>query len=68
MGSVETVFWRLLLEDRGDLVAVALNATIEGIISIEELEKMGFPQDLVGLVKAKIMARELAKKKVFSYT
>jgi len=64
MGSVETVFWRLLLEDRGDLVAVALNATIEGIISIEELEKMGFPQDLVGLVEAKIMARELAKKKV----
>ncbi len=68
MGSVETVFWRLLLEDRGDLVAVAINAAIEGIISIEELEKMGFPQDLVGLVEAKIMARELAKKKVFSYT
>ncbi|RLE95991.1 MAG: hypothetical protein DRJ96_07635, partial [Thermoprotei archaeon] len=67
MGSVETVFWRLLLEDRGDLVAVAINAAIEGIISIEELEKMGFPQDLVGLVEAKIMARELAKKKVFSY-
>ena len=64
MGSVETVFWRLLLEDRGDLVAVAINAAIEGIISIEELEKMGFPQDLVGLVEAKIMARELAKKKV----
>jgi len=59
MGSVETVFWRLLLEDRGDLVAVAINATIEGIISIEELEKMGFPQDLVGLVEAKITAREL---------
>ena len=68
MGSVETVFWRLLLEDRGDLVAVAINVAIEGIISIEELEKMGFPQDLVGLVEAKIMARELAKKKVFSYT
>ncbi len=64
MGGVETVFWRLLLEDRGDLVAVAINATIEGIISVEELEKMGFPQDLVGLVEAKIMARELAKKKV----
>jgi len=68
VGGVETVFWRLLLEDRGDLVAVAINATIEGIISVEELEKMGFPQDLVGLVEAKIMARELAKKKVFSYT